>query len=196
MDLERKGFIERIGSGSKAAELTHRGLVGDEGLVHDMGRSNYLLADPAGLLRSISWFRSMNELRLRSYSVSASSDRVIAELAKKEVVFCLGTAMERYTPYYRPGAVSLYIYPGREDDILGYLQTAKQGGTKVDCYRVDYVKPGMGRDMDGMLIDSLFARRQKQVGYTTMVQTVIDMFCDGAGVYAKPLLKKLWGIEI
>ena len=174
-DLLRKGFVERVWKHRMAGTLEKAGLYGDNRSDLDMGRANYALTDPVGLLRFISFFRSMGELRTFTVSVDASEEKIINELAKKGVIFCLGTAMERYSAYYRTDEVSFY---SREPETMHkYLRTAKEGFTKVSCYEIDYVQG-------------------KISGHTTRVQTVVDMFCDGKGVYTKPLLRKLWGVEI
>jgi hypothetical protein len=79
------------------------------------------------------------------------------------------------------------------EEIYGFLKSAKRGNTKVGCFRIDYL-----REVDNInsLVDQLFAKKEKRSIFTTKVQTVIDMFCDQKGVYTKPLLKNLWGVEI
>lgn len=174
-DLQQKGFVERLWKSPIAETMEMAGPIGEDWEDFNMGRANYALTDPIGLLRFISLFRSMRELRLFTISVEASEEKIIKELLKKDAIICLGTAMERYSAYYRPDEVS--FYSGKPEAIYKYLRTAKGGFTKVSCYKIDYVQGKTG-------------------GPTTDVQTVVDMFCDGKGVYTKPLLRKFWGVDI
>ncbi len=174
-DLRRKGFVERMWRSGMANVMESAGLFGEDREDFDMGRASYVLADPVGLLRFIALFRSMSELRLFTISVDAREDEIIKTLSKKDAILCLGTAMERYSAYYRPDEVS--FYSGEPEAMHRYLRTAKKGLTKVSCYKIDHVQGKIG-------------------GCTTKVQTVVDMFCDGKGVYTKPLLRELWSVEI
>jgi len=133
-----------------------------------------------GLLRYVALFRSMNELRVFGLNLAAKESDIIAELGGRGAVFCLGTAMERYAAYYRPGEVSFYA-----DDweaIKKYLDTAQPGNTTVCCYGP------VERDPLSVIND--------EIAFTAKVQTVIDMFCDGKGAYTKPLLRELWGVDM
>lgn len=159
-DLQRNGFVER----SKGPK-----------------RTTYALVDPLGLLRYVALFRSMNEVRAFSIGVDAKEEKIFAELAKRGVVFCLGTAMEHYAAYYRPDQVAFYADDWEQ--IEKFLATAARGQTKISCY---------GK----IESDTLSVISGSGARFTSKVQTVIDMFCDGKGAYTKPLLRELWGIEI
>ncbi|MDO9537593.1 MAG: hypothetical protein Q7J68_04665 [Thermoplasmata archaeon] len=154
-ELQRLGYVERS--------------TGPDG-------SRYVLADPVGLLRYVALFRRMDELRAFRVKVAAHEELVIEELGGRGAVFCLGTAMARYSAYYRPGEVSFYA--DDPDGIKKYLETAQPGNTLVCCYG----PAGPAMPPEG--------------NFTDRVQTVIDMFCDGKGAYSKPLLRELWGVEI
>ena len=181
-DLVRKGFVERAGRTAFVPEGTGTEPKGNE-------RAGYLLADPYGLLRYIALFRSMSELRQYAVSVEAPEETVVKELAGRGAIFCLGTAMERYSPYYRPAEVS--FYSGTPKKVLRFLRSARPGQLKVTCYRLDLpVTSGKGP------AGALFSSTAKGVPVTAKVQTVMDLFCDGKGAYARPLLKSLWGIEV
>jgi hypothetical protein len=133
----------------------------------------------------------MKELRAFSVRVDATSEAVIEELEKEGVIFCLGTAQSRYSSYYRPDEISFYaLDPER---LLGIFSNASYGDTKIGCYHIDYVRTVQDRTS---LLDTRFAMNEGSISLTTKVQTVVDMFCDGKGAYAKPLLKELWGVQI
>ncbi len=173
----RKLCNEEVSAGQVnkvVAELVRNGFV-----ERSSGRAAFVLADPLGLLRYVGLFRSMPEQRVFTASVAAKRDEITAGLSKRGVVFCLGTAMESYTPYFRPGEVSFYAEDWKA--AKGFLDTAPRGTTRVTCY--------------GTIGDDPLSVGPK-TGITTKVRTVIDMFCDGKGVYTKPLLKDLWGAEI
>jgi len=189
-DLQRNGFIERMWRNRVYEVMGEAGFIGDD-TSEIMGRANYMLVDPVGLLRYISMFRSMNDLRLFTLSLNASEERIIKELSRKGAIFCLGTAQERYTPYYRPDEVSFYSQ--NPERLYSFLKTARKGLMKVSCYRIDYVRSTRNTKA---VLDSFFALRSGNARLTSKVQTVVDMFCDGKGVYTKPLLKGLWGVEI
>jgi hypothetical protein len=117
---------------------------------------------------------------------------VVKELAARKVVFCLGTAMEMYSDLFRSEEVSFY---GHETDALrAWLDTAPSGNTQVSCYRPDYVRSVA--EVPGLFKDHLFLGKIDGKAATTKAQTAIDMFCDGKGAYAAPLLKELWGVVL
>ena len=188
MDLEKKGYIER---------LLHRRRLGDfpgpdvvrKG--YEDEKATYRLVDPIGLLRYISLFRSMSELRTFSVRINAPPETVIGKLAKERIIFCLGTAQARYSPYFRPDEVSFYSEV--PEQVLNVLSNVPHGDTMVRCYRTDYVRIVKDRRS---LFNDFFATEEDSIPMTTKVQTVVDMFCDGKGVYSKPLIKQLWGVEI
>ena len=193
LDLQRKGFVERVWRTPAGKGLGDAGFTGEK--PKDMIKANYVLTNPLGLLQFISLMRSMDELRLFTLSVNAPEKEVIKTLSKKGVVFCLGTAQRQHSAYYRPDEISFYSEEPQK--IHDFLKTAKRGHTKISCYRIDYIRYHRYDEIDlAELLDSLFARKIDGKRITTKVQTVIDMFCDGKGAYTKPLLKNLWGVEI
>jgi hypothetical protein len=190
-DLHKKGFVEELFKRKRLLKIEEKSPIKDLIKNFDHKNARYRLSDPLGLLRYISLFRSIKDLQAFNMHVDAKEEEVIKELSKKKAIFCLGTAQQRFTPYFRPDEVS--FYSTKPEEIYGFLKSAKRGNTKISCYRIDYM-----RELDDInsLVDHLFAQKEKRTMFTTKVQTVIDMFCDGKGVYTKPLLKNLWGVEI
>lgn len=190
-DLHKKGFVEDFSRRNRLIKIEEKSPIGELIKNFDQKNASYRLSDPVGLLRYISLFRSMNDLQVFNMHVNAKEEAVIKELSKKKAIFCLGTAQQRFTPYFRPDEVSFYSTNPKE--IYDFLKSAKRGNTKLSCYKIDYL-----RDVENInfLLDLLFAKKERRAIFTTKVQTVIDMFCDGKGVYTKPLLKNLWGVEI
>lgn len=190
-DLYRKDFVEELFRRKRLIKLEKERPIAKVIKNFDQGNASYRLSDPIGLLRYISLFRSMDELRTFTLSVDASEEDVKRELSKRRAIFCLGTASQRFTPYFRPDEIS--FYSDDPEGMYDFLKSAKKGNTKLSCYRIDYL-----RNIDNInyVIDFLFAQKEGKVRFTTRVQTVTDMFCDGKGVYTKPLLRELWGVEI
>jgi len=151
----------------------------------------YVLSDAVGMLNLISLFRRMPELRLFSRTIRAGRKDVVRELAGRDVVFCLGSAMEMYSSHFRPEEVSFYASDA--ESVLRFLAGAPAGNTRVSCYRPDYVRDAGG--IPALFQDPLFAGKSRNVARTSKVQTAIDMFCDGKGAYAAPLLEELWGVS-
>jgi len=152
----------------------------------------YVLSDAVGMLNLISLFRRMPELRLFTKNIGARRNEVVRELAGRHVVFCLGSAMEMYSGHFRPEEISFYA--SGAESVRRFLADAPDGNTRVSCYRPDYVRDS--RDIPGLLRDPLFAGKSRNVARTSKVQTAIDMFCDGKGAYAAPLLEELWGVGL
>ncbi|MBN1389119.1 MAG: hypothetical protein JXA22_00595 [Candidatus Thermoplasmatota archaeon] len=148
----------------------------------------YYLQDPIGLLKYISLFRSMDDLRFFELNVDANKDNVIDELKKYQVVFSLGTAMDKISSYYRPDEIT--FYSDVPEKIIEDMKNAVHGHTKMICYRVDFLE-----NIGEGCFDGIF-RKDDDIRYTGEVQTVIDMFCDGKSAYTKTLLEKIWGVRI
>ncbi len=77
----------------------------------------YILSDAVGMLNLISLFRRMPELRLFSRNIRAGRKDVVRELAGRDVVFCLGSAMEMYSSHFRPEEVSRRAAQAVEPDL-------------------------------------------------------------------------------
>lgn len=177
-DLKRKGFVGELYRRKRLTEFKNLPVVKNAMEDFDKKNATYRLSDPMGLLEYISLFRFMSELHEFTIKVDATEEEVAKELSRKNAVFCLGTAQQHYTSYFRPDAISFYSDDPRE--IYDYLGTAKRGRTALSCYRIDFLRE----------------EKHDDIRITSKVQTVIDMFCDKKSAYTKPLLKELWGLEI
>jgi len=185
-DLVRKRLVERAGKGALNTVFSENNVL-SIGL-----RGGYVVSDVVGLLNLISLFRRMAELRMFTRKIRAAKGDVISELAKKDAVLCLGSAMEMYSNHFR--AEEMSFYAPRVESIKDMIMEAPEGNTRVSCYRSDYTRD-TGKNPD-IFRDNLFAGRIRKVALTTKVQTVIDMYCDGKGAYAAPLLEELWGVVV
>lgn len=173
------------------------------------GRSRdvYVLTNPTGLLRTVSLFRPMDRLRRFVVAVDVPKERLLADLRRRPVVFCLGTALERFSRFYRPDEISFYAFEGEGsggvDSIRRELSAWKEGITRVGCYALDTRTHGRRKNVKTEPHDAL--ERLQAFGYvdgtprgyyTTKVMTVMDLFCDGKAFAARDLLKVLWGVEL
>jgi len=191
--LEEGGFVER----ARAEGRTARG----------RGKEVYLLTNPTGLLRAVSLFRPMARLRQFTVSVDVPKERLVLELARRPVAFCLGTALERYSRFYRADEVSFYAFPGGSrggvETIRRDLSTSREGITRATCYLLPTKVHGRREEEVAdahKALDVLrsigFVEKARDRCFTTRVQTVVDLFCDGKAFAARDLLKEVWGVEL
>ena len=190
--LEENGFAERGRSEKRPA----RG----------RGKEVYALNNPTGLLRAISLFRPMVRLRQFTLAVDIPKETLVSDLSPRPIVFCLGTALERYSRFYRADDVSIYAFPGGgalgAESLRRDLSNAREGITRVSSYRLPTKMHGRRarglpeeRVLEILKASGFLAKTQK--GFvTTKVQTVVDLFCDGKAFAARDLVKELWGVEL
>lgn len=191
--LEDNGFVERSRSPGRRA-------IG-------RGQETFLLTNPTGLLRIIGVFRPLSRFREFTVSVGMRKDSLLRELRRRNVVFCLGTALERYSRFYRADEVSFYALsrggPDGSERLRHDLVGRGEGVTRATCYLLPPKTHGRRaarvRSPDealDLLVASGIATRARGGYVTTRVQTVVDLFGDGKAFAAKDLLKELWGIEL
>lgn len=172
------------------------------------GRSDaYVLVNPTGLLRAISLFRQMNRLRLFSVAVAGTKHDLLSELRSHHVVFCLGTALERSSEFYRSDEVSFYAVGGSgpegAEGIREGLAAKGEGIARATCYFMDTRTHGRRAAASAdprvnldWLRESGIIERSRGGYFTTKVQTVVDLFCDGKAFAARDLLRELWGVRL
>jgi len=191
--LEENGFVER----SRSADR------------HAIGRAQetYLLTNPTGLLRAISIFRPLSHLRQFSVSVDVRKDRLLKGLQNRSVVFCLGTALERYSRFYRADEVTFYALsrggPDGTESLRRDLVGEREGISRVTCYLLPTkthgrraTEPRQPARILEALMSSGIAEKTSKGYFTTKVQTVVDLFCDAKAFAARDLLKDLWGVTL
>ena len=83
------------------------------------------------------------------------------------------------------------------------LAARKEGITRATCYLLPTKihgrrasEPIGTNEVLERLVAHGFADRTSGGYFTTKVQTVVDLFCDGKAFAARDLLKKLWGVEL
>ena len=191
--LEQNRFVERTAATGRATGKAKRDV--------------YVLTNPTGLLRAVSLFRDMNRLMLFTMAVDTSREDLLSDLREHSVIFCLGTALERFSKFYRSDEVSFYAVGGtgrgRADELRESLAARREGITRLACYSLDTRTHGRREREDVRpreAIDRLtscgFAEKTPRGVFTTKVQTVVDLFCDGKAFAARDLLKELWGINL
>jgi len=191
--LEENHFVER----SRAANRAPRG----------RAQETYTLTNPTGLLRAISLFRPMSRLRRFTVAVDVRKEELLSDLRKRPVVFCLGTALERFSRFYRSDEISFYALDGKGPQSVGAIRNdlaaRKEGITRATCYLLPAKVHGRRASEPietKVVLDRLiahgFADRASSGYFTTKVQTVVDLFCDGKAFAARDLLKELWGVEL
>jgi len=167
----------------------------------------YVLANPTGLLRAISLFRQMGRLRLFSMAVAGTKQSLLSELRSHQVVFCLGTALERFSEFYRSDEVSFYAVgrsgPEGAEGIRKSLAAKGEGIARATCYFMDTRTHGRRaassadyRASLDWLRESGMVEKDRGGYFTTKVQTVVDLFCDGRAYAARDLLSELWGVRL
>jgi len=160
----------------------------DLDLSNEKRKPRYQLRDPVGLLKYISMFRSMDDIRAFELFVDAKKERVMDELSELDVVFSLGTAMERSSSYFRSDRISFYANDPAE--IFKNIKNAAPGDTHLICYSIDFMK-NIEINNNNAYFEIDHNRR-----YTKDVLTVIDMFCDDKSAYTKTMLEKIWDVNI
>jgi hypothetical protein len=171
--LEENNFIEKI----RKTFLTN--------VPEDLGIVRYQLINPTGILRAISFFRTMKNNRTLVLNLDLKKDKVIKFLKREKVIFCLDSALEKYDSYFRGDTICCYIDPKEQiEDIKNDLTSVKYGLTRIEFYSWDFT----GLDIRDAM--------NSHDNYTTEVQTIIDLFCDNKAHYTKELLRRKWGIEL
>jgi len=150
------------------------------------GWQKYFLVNPLGLLRDISVFRDIGSLSAIELKVRLNKEEVIQRLKDLEMVVCLDSALEHYDSFYRSDRLCVYSGPKGIPEVKKRL-SKEPGLLKILVLKAD---PRIDRD------DPLAVTEMDGIKFTSRVQTVIDLFCDEKGYYAKNILKELWGVEV
>ena len=137
----------------------------------------YVLSDAKGLLELIGFFRQMDKAIVFEAKTSLGKKELMKRISQ-ETVFCLETALERYSNYYESGRVcayaskkgisslkAMFFAPGNETELLIFEE-----------------KPALSKNE---IVSSGSAK------YTSKARTIIDLFCDNKG----PLAEKIKGKE-
>jgi hypothetical protein len=139
---------------------------------------NYVLIDPVGLTEAVSFFRNMKDLLVFEYTSSYEKEELEKKIPKT-AVYCLESALAKYSNYYVSNAISVYL-PKKEANSL--KQKLGVGIGNKTILRVFDEKPAISK--------------KNKIGnktYTSQVRTIIDLACDKKGAMADKLIEHLWG---
>ncbi|MFQ5839019.1 MAG: hypothetical protein ACE5HJ_09625 [Thermoplasmata archaeon] len=200
------GHINRVVRWLEENHFVERGLGRNRNLP-GRTREVYSLVNPTGMLRAVSLFRPMRQLRRFSLTLDSRKEKVISDLARRQIVFCLGTALERFSEFYRPDEISFYALAEHDSDspeaVRRDLSAWGEGITRVSCYALESRLHGRRREEPAKAVELFdylesagFLERSGSGLFTTKVQTVIDLFCDGKAFATRDLLRELWGVEL
>ena len=99
-------------------------------------------------------------------------DKAVEYFKKQQGVFCLTTALERYTEYVRDPAIHVYV----DDGFYNKMQSKETSGTvRVNIYASNPYREDNVIEKDGLRI-------------TTKIRTLIDLYCDDKAYAAEPLV--------
>ncbi|HIH16442.1 MAG TPA: hypothetical protein HA252_03490 [Candidatus Diapherotrites archaeon] len=157
--------------------LLKRGFIAHDG-------KQYNLRDAAGLIASIHLFRDMKDLQLLEIHTSLEKEKAMASLQATTAapIYCLDTALNNYSNWWRSNLVCAYVEPQALDEIhMTFLY--HPGNATV--LRVFKEKPK---------VEKFFEARGQR--FTAKTRTVIDMVCDKQLNAVEPLFRQLWGRDV
>ena len=135
----------------------------------------YKVTAPVSLIKFYSKFRNMENQKV-SINWGEDRDKAIEYFKKQQGVFCLTTALERYTEYVRDPAIHVYV----DDDFFNKMQSKETSGTvRVNIYASNPYREDNIIEKDGLRI-------------TTKIRTLIDLYCDDKAYTAEPLITQIW----
>ncbi len=155
----------------------------------------YELRDPAGILSSIALFRDMKSLVVDEVTVSLEPRQIKDLLPPNQACYCLETALEEYSGYFRSNRVCVYSDKKDVPQLMALLQNKKGPGIQVVFYEekppVKGKKTTLPESNDRQAKEGSVNRR-----YTPRARTVIDLVCDNKSYIAQDLFMGLWGIKL
>ena len=155
----------------------------------------YELRDPDGILSSLAVFRDMKSLIIDEVTVSLTPAQIKGLLPPDRVCYCLETALEEYSNYFRANRVCVYVDKKDVPRLLALLENRKGPGTQVVFYEekppVKGKKPTLPEFKDTQTTNESINR-----WYTPRTRTVIDLVCDNKAYAAQDLFMSLWGIKL
>ena len=135
----------------------------------------YRVSSPPSLVKFYSNFRKMNNLQI-TRDMGTDRNAALEFFKKNNGIFCLTTALERYTEYVRDPAIHVYV---DEKYWSAMAETKTEGSVRVNLYVFKPYREDNIIEIDGMKI-------------TTPLRTLIDLYCDDKAYAAEPLIKQLW----
>ncbi len=135
----------------------------------------YRVTSPVALIKFFSNWRNMSSQKLvKNWGVDRK--KIIDYFKAEEGVFCLTTALEKYTEYVKDPAIHVYV----DEDYWNKMQTKETSGTvRVNMYPFKPYREDNVIEKDGIKV-------------TTKLRTLIDLYCDDKAYAAEPLIRQLW----
>ena len=151
---------------------------------------NYVLTDPEGLIGLIAFFRNMEKQKIAEISTSLEKIEAI-KLVPANVVFCLETALEKYSNYYKSNRVSFYADEKTSKELEKKLAYKPGNATIIGVYKE---KPVISKTEEGMGDwKKLGVKNAQKLKFTTAIRTIIDLYSAKKGNAAEKLVEYLWG---
>lgn len=144
-------------------------------------KNRYEVLNPIGVIKLFTYSRRMDDLKQFSIDIKEDRERLFDYLRKRKVVFCLTSALQEYSAYFRDPSINFYARD--YEQIRDELKTLPQGMMRINVYKPDVSLESDTVKKDGMLL-------------TSELRTVIDLFCDNKAYAAKELIEKLWGVRV
>ncbi len=144
-------------------------------------KNRYEVLNPIGVIKLFAYSRRMDDLKQFSIDVKEDRERLFDYLRKRKVVFCLTSALQEYSAYFRDPSINFYAR--NYEKIRDELKSLPQGMMRINVYKPDASLEPDTVKKDGMLL-------------TSELRTVIDLFCDNKAYAAKELIEKLWGVRV
>ncbi|MFA5929830.1 MAG: hypothetical protein WC861_03020 [Candidatus Micrarchaeia archaeon] len=109
-----------------------------------------------------------------TFNVELNKEQVL-ELAGKNAVLCLTSALANYDDYYRDPSIHLY---SSDERFLKEIINLRKGYTHIELYLDDMHGNGIAKK-NGQAV-------------TDKVRTVVDLFCNNKAYVAERLVKREW----
>ncbi len=152
--------------------------------------NNYKLVNHLGLIEIVSVFRNMNQLKLVEVSTSLEKEEVV-KILPNNVVFCLETALSKYSNYYKSNKISFYAGEKISSEIEKKLFYKPGNKTIVAVYKE---KPLVFKTEKGFPSSWKFkGKKFNEFKFTSKIRTILDLYSDQKGNACKALIKQLWG---
>jgi hypothetical protein len=176
--LEKKVFTQyevkkSLGLGMSTVNQTFNFLLEKEVIKQENGK--YILLDLVNLLELIAFFKNMENNKIKEIGTSLGKKEIM-KIIPKNVVFCLNTALEQYSNYYKTNNISLYGDDKVANMIKDKLKYLIGNKTIIKIYFTD---------------EEIIPVKIKNKKYTNKIKTIVDMYCDKRGNAVEPLVKIL-----
>lgn len=175
--LENKEFTQykikqSLGLGGSIVNQTVNFLLDKQ--VIEKKEKKYVLSDAISLLELVAFFKKMSDFKMTEFNTSLKKEELY-KLIPKEAIFCMDSALEQYSNYYKSNKVCIYANDFIIKQLKEKLKYLPGNKTVLEIYQNGVDK-------------SIMIKGKK---YTSKIKTITDMFCDKRGNAVEQLVKKL-----